>query len=390
MKRILGSLLLLLFLLSSAIAQINVVPLKDSELQIKKNSLIYSLPRVTININIIVETEYFFPGPYQKYADKYLTIKNTSSDPDIKSKIVDIRINSVTEPDPNATFLVIFKKNEFLLNYCSSSIIKSYGMEGGLEKSDEFDTNLSIPSFNDYDVIFTDMSVKRNFIDVTDTTYRVIQVDSIFQKIPIYNKVITSKEFEQKAEEAANYLIKIRKRKFKLMTGQFETETPPSDVNSMIAELEELEQEYLSLFIGKTIKVENSFNFKYTPEGNVKEKKIVLFHLSDEFGIVEEERSDSQPVYLLLTNNSITSEIDSFYNRQTELKKKDKNKGLFYRIPGYASVKVIYDDMQYVEQVVMVPQYGVLNYLPANMFKSKSLKILFDENSGSVKTISNE
>lgn len=379
-----------MFVSCSLIAQINVVPVTDSELQIKENSFIYSLPRVTININVTVETEYFFPGPYQKYADKYLTLKNTKPEASTTCLIKNIEITTITEPDPNATYIVFFKKNKFLLNYSYSNIIKSFGISDSYEFGQIDNKSLTIPSYLNDNVQFADMSVKRNFINITDTTYKVIQVDSIFQKIPVYNKVITSKEFEQKAEEAANYLIKIRKRKFKLMTGQFETETPPADVKTMINELEKLEEEYLALFIGKTVRIENKYNFKYTPGGNVKEEKIVMFYLSDEFGVVENEISDSEPIYCLLINHGVTSEITRFYNRQTELTKKDKNKGLFYRIPGYASIKIVHDDIQYAEQIIMVPQCGYINYLPSKLFKNKTLNIIFDENSGSVKTISNE
>ncbi|MDD3741184.1 MAG: DUF4831 family protein [Bacteroidales bacterium] len=390
MKRIINIFVILMLLSCSLEAQINVVPVTDSELQIKKNSFIYALPRVTININVCVETEYFFPGPYQKYADKYLTLKNTGQEASVVSKIKNVEIKQITEPDPNATYIVFFKKNKFLVNYYNSNIIKSIGSSDSYEFGHIDNTTLTIPQYLTDDVVFSEMSIKRNFINITDTTYKVIEVDSVFQKIPVYNKVITSKEFEQKAEEAANYLIKIRKRKFKLMTGQFETETPIADVKSLIDELEKLEEEYLSLFIGKTVKIENVYNFKYTPLGNSKEEKIVMFYLSDEFGIVENEISNSEPVYCLLINRGNTAEIDRFYHRQTELAKKDKKKGLFYRIPGYASIKIVHDDIHYAEQIIMVPQCGYINYLPSKLFKNKALNIIFDENSGSVKTISNE
>jgi len=390
MKIFINLFCLLFLVLNSVFSQINVIPVTDSEIQIKKNSFIYSLPRVTINISITVETEYFFPGPYQKFADKYLTIRNTVQDPYVISKISDVTLNSITEPDPAATFLLTLKNKNFVLNYYSSAIIKSFGLSDVDDKTYTFPTEMSIPKYFEDNILFTDMSVKRNFINITDTTYKVIQVDSIFQKIPVYNKVITSKEFEQKAEEAANFIIKLRKRKFKLMTGQFETEPPPTDVKMLIEELEELEKEYLSLFIGKTVKIENTFNFRFTPSGNVKEEKIVLFHLSDEYGIMDEENADTEPVYCHIINSNNTSEIERFYNRQTELKNKDKNKGLFYRIPGYATVRILHDDIKYVEQIMMIPQCGQLNYLPAKLFKNKSLKVIFDENSGSVKSISNE
>jgi hypothetical protein len=91
-----------------------------------------------------------------------------------------------------------------------------------------------------------------------------------------------------------------------------------------------------------------------------------------------------------MKSNAVISETDRFYNRQTELKDKDKTKGLYYRIPGYGTATITFLDHVYAEQIFLIPQYGYINYLPAKMFKNKNLKILFDENSGFVKTITNE
>jgi hypothetical protein len=54
------------------------------------------------------------------------------------------------------------------------------------------------------------------------------------------------KSLEEKAEEAAAFIYKLRKRRFKLLVGQ---EQPVPDGNALdisIRELDELEKEYLS------------------------------------------------------------------------------------------------------------------------------------------------
>lgn len=371
-------------------AQINVVPVTSGELQIKNNTILYSLPKAVININVCVETEYFYAGPFHKYADKYLTIKNVETENSVTSEISGIKFSVSSEPDANSTYMIFNKDNNFNVGYCRNGVIKSFGFSESSDCSVIDDLILNIPQYHENGTVFTDLSVKRNFTNITDTTYKVVQIDSVFQKIPIYNKSITSKEFEQKAEEAANFIIKIRKNKFKLITGQFETEKPPKDLKYMVEELDKLEQEYMSLFIGKTIKIKNEFNFSYSPYDSLKTEKILLFNLSDELGITGAVSSDGEPVYLEITNHGVTSETDRFYNRQTELNDKEKKKGLYYRIPGYATVQVSSEGIVYAEQNMQIPQLGYTNYLPSKMFKNKKLKILFDENSGFIKTISNE
>jgi len=383
-------LIILVAFFSGLKAQINVIPATSTDAQIKKNTILYFLPRTVFNITVTVETEYFFPGPFSEYADKYLTIKNVETVEKVSSDIKSISIIPISEPDPNSAYLVFPKKNNFAISYSPSGVIKSFGSIDNAASTCQVYSSVNLPEFYNGDFSFTDLSVKRNFTDITDTTYKVVQFDSVFQKIPVYNKVITSKEYEQKAEEAANFIIKIRKRKFKLMTGQFDSETPPADVNAMIKELDELEKEYLALFIGKSITIENDYNSRFIPDINEKDSKLVLFYLSDSKGIVNEEIIDSEPVYCLLTNFGITAEADRFYNRQNQKKYKNKNKGLYYRMPGLGSIKIALGDVIYSEQRLLIPQFGYTNFLPSAIFKNKNLNIIFDENLGSVKTISNE
>lgn len=373
----------MLFFVTTIFAQIKVFHLSDTTVEIKKNNLIYSLPMAEIKIKVVTETEYFFPGPYNKFADKYLTIKGASNEASQFSEIKDVSFLPFYNADPKSSFIISSKKPVAAISFAQNGMILNYGEISIPQNNVQNDYYLNIPEYLNTSHLFPDMSIKRNFSNITDTTYKVVQIDSIFQKIPIYNKTITSKEFEQKAEEAANFVIKIRKRKFKLMAGLFDSETPPKNVDRMIAELDSLEAKYLQLFTGKTEKITNEYYFTIIPNANIKEQKITLFR-------IDEQDNNPIPVYLEISNSETFSEVELFYQRQEKLHKKDKTKGLYYRIPGYGVVKVTALNHIYAEQTIMIPQYGYLNYLPAKMFKNKKLKVIFDEKSGSIKTISNE
>ncbi|MDR2010698.1 MAG: DUF4831 family protein [Bacteroidales bacterium] len=387
-KNIIITILFLTGITALGYAQINTNIISDPNLQVKENSVMYYLPRVVLNVEVDVETEYVIPGPYNKFAETYLTIKQAPGERVVTSEISNIKITELTEPDPDACFIVNDKKNAYNISLNNLGVISGYR-----DFSPTTDVKYDYVQKNNFqyiknDILFTDYSVKRNFTGRTDTTYKVIEVDSVFHKIPVYNEVITSKDFEQKAEEAANFIIKIRKRRFKLQSAQFETEYPPSDVDKLIKELDELEKQYLELFIGKRIKVKNTFSFNYTPQKKDKNETIVMFHLSNELGILDNPSPDSEPVKLIIENSGTTNEIENFYRRQKSIN--DKEKGLCYRIPGHADASVEYENMTYATKHVIIPQYGYINYLPAKMFQNKNLKIIFDEKYGSLKTISNE
>jgi hypothetical protein len=382
MKRIIVITILVLTVVALK-SQIKVHNLADTTAKIKHNSLVYYLPESVIRVKVVVETEYFIPGPYHRYADKYLTIKGIKGEASQFSEIKDVDFQTFFKPDAKAGFIISSKKEIPVISFANGGIITSYGIKNSEIVTANSNFYLNVPAYLSEDVKYYDLSVKRNFSNMTDTTYKVVQIDSVFQKIPIYNKTITSKEFEQKAEEAANFIIKLRKRRFKLMTGQFETDAPPKNVDMMIAELDSLELQYLELFTGKTEIVVNEYYFTIVPDASLSQQKIKIFTMDN-------ADNSSEDVYLEITNNKQFELVGNFYGRQEKLTKKDKCKGLFYRMPGAGTVKLLVHGHVYAEESLVIPQFGYLNYLPAKMFKNKKLNILFDENTGSIKTISNE
>ena len=385
MKRFSIIVAIALFITTCSFAQIKVFPISDTETTIKKNAFMYYLPQTTLEVKIKVTTETLVPGPYSKYAEKYLCIKNAATSIVSDVKIENVDINAIAQPDPNACFMVVCD-HDANINYNSRGIIVGYNCG---EQTEEYQSCESHFSKNSSIVIpsFTDYGVKQNFTKNTDTTYKVVEVDSVFQKIPIYNKVIISKDEEMKAEEAANYIIKIRKRLFKVLTAQFDTETPPSDIEIMVNELKNMESRYLELFVGKIERETREYVFYYTPQAELVDEKIPICYITDDDEVVEKRTENSEPVYLVLKNLQATKEIGNFYGRQHDLKKKEKTMGLFYRIPSDVSISVDFDDFTYYKSVVAIPQCGYLGHLPVEIFKNKNLKIAFDEKYGSLKGI---
>lgn len=363
-------------------SQIQSYPIDDENLKLNQNSVCYYLPKTNLFVEIEVQTEYFIPGPFCHFSDKYLLIKNVNTDKKITSKITNVVISEYIVPDTKNCFIAIEKNYKYKLSLNNTGILSAYNIfDNQVDMYFPQITNTS-ENLNDNIPFFTDYTVKKNFIGKTDTTYKVVQVDSVFHKIPIYNQQITSKNFEQKAEEAANFIIKIRKRKFKLQIGQFETELPPANVPEMIKELDNLEQQYTELFVGKNIVVSNKFYFDYSP---TKTEEIIMFFLSEEKGIIPQIEKNAKPVILKIEDLKTTNNIE------TKLKNSDKQKaGLYYRIPGMAMVSIIQNTTTISRQQIIMPQFGTLNFLPDKMFSSKTLKITFDTKNGSIKSIYNE
>lgn len=380
-----------IFLLLSAFccySQIQVLKVSDHEAQVKTNALMYYLPQSTLEITLKVTTETFVPGPYAKYAEKYLSIKNASTTSSSDVRVENVEIKHITQPDPNACFAVVGKQMS-KVNFNGAGIITGFNSTQNEQEVAAVMSNKCcqngmavshVPNFVDY-------GVKRNFTGNTDTTYKVVEIDSVFQKIPVYNKVILSKDEETKAEEAANYIIKIRKRYFKVITAQFETETPPTDIKVMIDELKQLEKQYMELFVGKVVCNTSEYVFYYTPQSDLTEEVVPLLYVTSDNEIQTQKVDGAEAISIVLKNSPATAEIANFYGRQALLQKKEKTYGLFYRIPSNVMLSVDYNGFTYYNGVVEVPQCGYLGHLPADMFKNKSLRVDYDAQSGAVRGI---
>jgi hypothetical protein len=351
---------------------------------LKQTPFFYYLPKTNINVVLEITTDCFIPGPYCHFADKYLFIKDVRKSKTTTIQVSNVAINEYTVPDSDNPFYAIEKNYNFNLSLNSLGILTGYNVG----KSDVGTTNF--PQINIQNNIldetlpfFTDNTVKSNFSLLTDTTYNVILVDSVFQKIPVFNKQITSKSLEQKAEEAANYILKIREWKFNLKTGQFDTDLPPSNVPEMLKELDQLEQNYTELFIGKKISVTNIFAFDCSP---TKEENITMCYLSDENGILTKIEKNAKTLVLKIENNKTNAKIEKF---STANQTTGEKAGLFYKKPEVATVSVVYNNTIIAQKQVVFPQFGLLNILPQKMFENKNLKIIFDENTGTVKSMTN-
>ena len=109
MKRLIVFTLLILAVTALS-AQIKVYNLADTTAKIKHNSLVYYLPEAVIRIKVVVETEYFIPGPYHKFADKYLTIKGAKGEASQFTEIKDVDFQLYSKPDSKAGYIISSQK----------------------------------------------------------------------------------------------------------------------------------------------------------------------------------------------------------------------------------------------------------------------------------------
>jgi len=183
-------------------------------------SLIYALPRTTITFDVTVKKTMFKHGPYYKYAEKYLGISDVSDEDWVEWTISDIKIRGEEEIDPEQYYLL---ESNGPMEVNALALLKSGLILTPNPRTYEEKPAIQSVIFEKPEQVFhTDLSVKRNITFVYDTNYRFIETDTGFVQVPYLYEREVQLTLEEQAEEAANFIIKIRKRRFKLMSGQYD------------------------------------------------------------------------------------------------------------------------------------------------------------------------
>lgn len=321
--------------------------------EIDNNSMIYSLPRTVVRLSVTAVKTEFIPGPYAEFADKYMGIKNVVEKPVVKWAITNLSLDSYTETDPDNYFTVSFENDpgSFI------AMLDSFANSGLILTPFHLKSNQPIYSSigMDEDFSFEGLSIKKNLDSEKQTSYKRVLKDSVYIQVPVESNRSTIKSPEVKAEETANFIIKLRKRKFKLLTGQNDSTPADGGMSSAIEELNKTEEAYLSLFIGKEIQAEYTKTFEYIPLVNKENEQPILFKISESEGILQPVASQGKPVFLEIVNTNNTKIFEKFplSGNVTEIENT-----ILYRLPEIVKVLVKEDDKILLEGKIKVFQKG--------------------------------
>jgi hypothetical protein len=373
-----------MLLIIASCSSLNVVNVKYAD-KIDKNYFVYALPTNVLAIDIEVTEVRNIRGPYYAYAEKFMGISGVPKTDNIDYFISNSDISIETEPDSN-NYYFIFQKGKNNIKSISlndKNIILSVNSKNAeyrtspISKTGLFDVKF-FPSN-----IFTELSKDDYIKEHIDTIYKQVKVDTNWVRLPVQRKTIDTISFEGKAKEAAHHIMRIRKRLFKLLSGAYNKLPETHSVDAIIKELKNEEDEYLSLFIGKTFTRIIHHKFYYTPSQS-QENKQVIAYLHPDKGIISEKSVKTLSLILEVKQSNNLSQLDTAINKY---KKTLKNQGLVYRIPELANIKLSLGNTLLVEKNLPLAQFGILNSLPVKHSIYKNSVIEFDSQTGNIRKI---
>jgi len=379
-------------------SEIRVVHVGESK-EFEDNYQVYALPKTVVYITIQVTKTVMEPGPYYQYSKKYVGIEDVIKKRTETWRISDIRFDYYAEPDADHFYLVHSKKMPITncLTLTPEGLIAGINVASPIVPEEPaLKPYLHLtPVANDI-LPFTDLSIKKYISKEDKTLYKRVIQDSVSVRVPVTNQTVDQKTIEEKAEEAADFIFKLRKRHFKLLAGvadeypnnagMINDKFPDGEsVKFMHEKLEELESNYLDLFIGRTATTVVEYYFQYTPD-NEPTASLDLCRFSTVAGIIASTEKEGEPITIRATKTGHTQKLkdDLLLKKPTEAK---DDCGFFYRVPEYGSIELILGKHEIARQQILIAQFGVINSLPVEFLKDNHFQVLFYPELGAIKQI---
>lgn len=333
----------------------------ENTTSLNTKGLIYALPRTVLEVKVDAIKRVIVPGPYGRFALKYLGISDVPINKTEEWRISNIDIASVIESDPTALYAASPGDNTKIdfLKLCRSGLILPISGIGVNS------TSVKDSRVRDVDskIFFTDLSTSPFIATEKATYYSQVQHDSVFVRVPIQKEMIVEKNIEEKARAAADFIFMLRKRRSDFLSVDADHNLNGDGLKIALDEISRLEQEYLSLFIGKTFTETSIHYFEYIPIQPEGESSII-FRFSGSKGVLPSSDLSGNPILLKSTPEPIPESYERLFSSIGFEKDKPINEVVYYRIPISATINISDGKNELLTRRVSICQYGPLVRMP--------------------------
>lgn len=302
----------------------------------------YALPRTVVSVTVVTEREVILRGPYAKFASQYLGIVGAAMSDKENYKIVDASLGYFEEPDPAMTYHLNVPVAEQVKGF---RWLTSSASAASLLADADF-AGAQLGGNNP----FTDMG-KEPLYGVTTERSGLSSEDS-FGVLPVNRTSPIEKSVEQMASDAASAIFTLRKRRFDLVTGETGEGVFGAGLPAALKEIDRLESEYLSLFIGKRYTQRIVRTVNVLPQRD--KKAVVACRFSTSKGIVPESDLSGQPLML-----EFAPESEGVAQQNVELSRKGAV-SVRYRVPAVQIVRLVDGTDELARERVPVFQFGAV------------------------------
>ena len=341
----------------SASAQKSVTQLPvDSGFSFGSEYFIYALPQTAFQIDVVVTQSREVKGIYADYASKLLGLNNIVTQNKTTYTLKSVTVTPVTVPDEDYVYAVELspaqKKSHFLNKLYENQL-------DAVQNTDYPTHDFGTHPIPDFFRFYSDLAYTEQENSYVETQI----VDGVVRQVPASRVQKVTKTNDQKAQEAADMIDKIRKDRYALLTGEQEVAYQPEALNRMIEELNELEKNYIGLFAGFTVCDEACYQVVIMPgQTNI----TPAFSFTANGGFSTNTGASTDNYYLAVSPQYSTDPVLSFAKEQKKGKKYVEPGGYRIRRPVPCEVSLNHGhDVFFSVGTCPVYQFGKVEALPA-------------------------
>lgn len=321
---------------------------------ITEDGITYCLPKTTLKVKIIATKSVYKPGDFCMYAEKYLRLQNVPTEAQTTWKIKSVSVTPEAEPDKTKMYTIKLKKKTVAPQVALSKdgILLAIHTNAPAEKPEAADPQDSVVKpLNPRDYMSED--------------------------------ILAAGSTAKMAELVAQDIYNIRESRNDLTRGKADTmPTDGEQLRLMLKHLDDQENALMQLFKGTTTSSTQVFTLMVKPTGEL--KKHLLFRFSKRLGAVASNDLAGEPVYIDITDLKTVNEPVT-----TDKKKKEKEGGVYYNVPGKGAVRIYTADEELYKGTESFSQFGNTEVLGNDLFnKDATIKVQFYRTNGGIMKIS--
>jgi hypothetical protein len=348
-----------------------------------RQGFFYSLPRNVVTIDIAVIRTEEVPGPFAQYASKYLGLDNVIESNRVHFSIRDISVNTYAEADPEHFYFVDWKpgtKNTpFSIFMNETGTISAINTQSETRENRRAQIQSNVPGYFGSAATFNQF-IEGNLQERIDTILERIRVDTTTVERRTLRRIWVEKTSEVRAREISEYILKLRNKRFEIISGFAEVPYSKETLQYMNEQIQKLENDHLELFTGISNQSVIRYRYTITPDKNNAGQPVTLFYFDRNRGITDQASRNAEPMNIRITRDFTTRQMEVFtpeVNQRTQ-----SSTGFFYRIPEHAQILLSLGNKSMAEARLMISQFGVVTHIPAQDFM-----IEFYPGSGTIKSV---
>ena len=296
---------------------------------------VYFLPKTAIRVTVQIEKTTYTPGDFAIYSERFLRLKDVSTEPATTYRVVSVSQMAVGVRDTTKAYAVKFNNKTSAINVdlADDGVILAVNAQG---------TRPTLPA---------PFKAARKPASVNPRQF-------------MSEEILAAGSVAKMAQLTAQEIYDLRDSRSQLIKGQ--ADFMPQDAGQMkmmLSQIEQQDQALTSLFTGTTVCDTLEEVFIVCPDTEL--QKHPLFRFSKHFGLVDADDLSGTPYYISIQNQTQLPAAEADAKKKKE--KKAEN-GLYYNVPGKLR-SIIYDGNNTISREDFpAAQFGNVELLSGDLF----------------------